>query len=273
MIAASAFPDMLARAMRRIATVALACLTTSCSKGPSWARLPENHVLGDTTVSGDPAAVHRFATAPTVDGRLDDLAWASATTLGPLVGSDRGEPDTSVLAGSWAKIGFDDQALYLGFFVRDTEPFSPAGRRETDPHLWERSSAVEVMLQPGDPGDNRDYYEMQFDANGAVFDTHWDDYNQPISEKPTGTVFGHQDWSCNAQRAATVDSAGYTIELAIPWSAFGPARTAIPPRSGDVWRLNLYAFRDGQRVASAWSSIRRQGNFHRSSRFGRVKFD
>jgi hypothetical protein len=28
----------------------------------------------------------------------------------------------------------------------------------------------------GDPGDNRDYYGIQVETGGAVFDTHWDDY-------------------------------------------------------------------------------------------------
>jgi hypothetical protein len=46
----------------------------------------------------------------------------------------------------------------------------------------------------------------------------------------------------------------------------------VPPRPGDVWRANLYSFRDGQGDSLAWSFIRGEGNFHRSSRFGRVVF-
>jgi hypothetical protein len=52
-----------------------------------------------------------------------------------------------------------------------------------------------------------------------------------------------------------------------------PGRAPIPPRPGDIWRLNLYSFRDGQRLALGWSPIRGQGNFHRSSRFGRIQFE
>ena len=65
----------------------------------------------------------------------------------------------------------------------------------------------------------------------------------------------------------------YTVELALPWSKITSNRTAVPPRPGDVWRLNLYSFRDGQRLALGWSPIRGQGNFHKSSRFGRVRFE
>ncbi len=53
----------------------------------------------------------------------------------------------------------------------------------------------------------------------------------------------------------------------------GPGQpTAIPPKPGDTWRINLYSFRDGQRAALAWSPILGQGNFHRTSRFGKVIF-
>jgi hypothetical protein len=260
--------------MNRSALVALSgLLALACAKPSPWTKVPDSHSQGDGTIAGEPALVHRFAAAPTIDGHLDDAVWQAATTLGPLVDPGQGEPDRSPLAGSYARIGYDDRALYLAFFVPDASPSSNSGRLETDPHLWEQASAVELMLQPGDPGDNRDYYEMQFDINGAVFDTHWDDYNTPIVEGPAGKIFGHQDWSCQAERASLVERAGYSIEIAVPWKAFVAGRAAIPPKSGDVWRLNLYAFRDGQRIANAWSPIRRQGNFHKSSRFGRVKFE
>ena len=58
----------------------------------------------------------------------------------------------------------------------------------------------------------------------------------------------------------------------LPWSAITGARVAVPPKAGDVWRANVYSFRDGQHQALAWSPLRRQGNFHKSSRFGRLTF-
>jgi hypothetical protein len=36
--------------------------------------------------------------------------------------------------------------------------------------------------------------------------------------------------------------------------------------------MNLYSFRDGQADAMSWSPLLGQGNFHRSSRFGRLRF-
>ncbi len=243
------------------------------SKGPAWTEAPSGAVGGDATIAGAPAPVRRFAAPPKIDGRLDDAAWATATALGPFVDPGMGEADRGRLAGSFARIGWDDRALYLGFLVPDEGASSPFGRDDVDPHLWERSSAVELMLQPGDPGDNRDYYELQLDVVGAVFDTRWDDYNRPIVDGPGGRVFGHQGWASQAERAVHLEKGRYALEVALPWASLVPGRASVPPKPGDVWRVNLYAFRDGQRVANAWSPIRRQGNFHKSSRFGRVKFE
>ena len=153
-------------------------------------------------------------------------------------------------------------------------PPRPFARNDTDPHIWAKASAIELMIQPGDPGDNRDYYEIQVDVAGAVFDTHWDDYNVPIRGEGDSKVFGHVDWSSVAERAVHVQRGSfYSVEMAIPWSSFVRGRTPIPPRKGDVWRLNVYSFRDGQAKALAWSPIRGQGNFHKSGRFGRIQFD
>jgi hypothetical protein len=229
---------------------------------------------GEPTIDGTPARVARFASRPVIDGKLDEPVWRSAAVLGPFVDTFNGKAPRSHAVAANARIGWDDEHLYLGFEVADRAPTTPFRRDDVDPHLWGRASAVEIMLQPGDPGDNRDYYEIQVDTVGAVFDTHWDDYMTPLQGGPADRIFGHQDWSCAAERAAVVDlGRSYTIEFALPWRSLTPGRTPIPPRPGDVWRLNLYSFRDGQRLALGWSPIRGQGNFHRSSRFGRIRFE
>ena len=263
----------------RAFAIAPLLLVTSCASScgdndPAWSKTPAGGVQGDGTVAGAPASVKRASAAPVIDGKLDDAAWSGATVLGPFVEPGSGAAPSGSPVEGFAKVLWDDQKLYLGFVVRDGWPSAPFGREDQDPHLWEQSSAVEIMLQPGDPGDNRGYYELQVDTRGAVFDTAWDDYNVPITEKDGAKAFGHMEWSGNLERAAFVQSGSfYSVEVAMPWSALKPARTAVPPKTGDVWRLDLYSFRDGQRYALAWSPIRGQGNFHRSTRFGRVRFE
>lgn len=84
--------------------------------------------------------------------------------------------------------------------------------------------------------------------------------------------YGHQEWASGVERGVTIEPGRWVVELALPFASLAPARTQLPPRPGDAWRANLYAFRDGQREASAWSPLLGQGNFHRAARWGRLRF-
>jgi Carbohydrate family 9 binding domain-like len=249
----------------------IAVLVVACSRrdDPAWAQMPNGGTAGESTISDAPMKVRRFAQAPLLDGKLDDVAWTDAATTAPFVEPGKGGEARGSDVAAFAKLGWDDRSFYVGAVIFDSSPVSPFGRDDVDPHDWEKSSALELMVQPGDPGNNTNYYEIQIDVHGATFDTKWDDYNTPRTNGPAGKIFGHQDWSSKAERAIYVsDGRFYALEIAIPWAAFG-----APPKPGDVWRLNLYSFKDGQRQALAWSPIRGQGNFHRSSRFGRIQFE
>src|SRR6185436_9228402 len=213
-----------------------------CTKEPAWSRPPTREgvrALGEETISGAPVKLSRLT--PKLDGRLDE--WDGAATLGPFVDTGSGKVEEKHPVATFARAAYDDQNLYFAFVVRDKAPSSPFGRDDADPHVWGKSSGVEIMLQPGDPRDNRDYYEIQVDVGGAVFDSHWDDYMTPLSGSGPDKIFGHMDWSSRVQRASYVMSGHFwAVEIALPWSSLAPGRSAIPPRPGDVWRLNLYSF-------------------------------
>lgn len=210
-----------------------------------------------------------------LDGKLDEPIWQKAGIAGPFVSPGDGSAQpTHPVAGS-AKIVWDDTNLYVAFTVNDKDPTSPFKATDKDPRIWEKSSAVELMIQPGNLGDNKDYYEIQVDTNGATFDSHWDDYNAPITGGPDEAtkVFGHMDWASQTKHGISIDKGkSYTIELAIPWASFVKPRVAAPPVNGDTWRINLYSFRDGQKQALSWSPIMGEGNFHKAAHFGKVRF-
>ncbi len=209
-----------------------------------------------------------------VDGDLRDAAWASAASTGALVHPATGAMEPRSRVQGEARFAWSDTRLYVVVRVGDREPARPFAPTEDDPHLWERSSAVELMLQPGDPGDNRNYYEVQADTACAKWTTRFDDYNRPQTVDAQGRRrYGHQEWSPALECAARVGPDGYVIELALPWRDVAEgARTAVPPREGDTWRANVYSFRDGQRDSLAWSPLRGEGNFHYAPRFGRLVF-
>lgn len=214
-------------------------------------------------------------TSVRVDGKLDDAAWKDAAATPGFVNVVSGNPDEdSVVQGS-AKLLWDDKGLYVGVTVKDEDVEGGFDKAQKDPHLWTKD-CVELMIDPEGDGDNQDYYEIQINPQNLVFDSRFDAYNKPRVE-PDGP-FGNQDWSAKLESAVHIqgtldndddEDEGYVVEARIPWSSFDKAK-AVPPKPGDAWRMNLYAMHDNSGVA--WSPILGQGNFHRATRFGRVRW-
>ncbi|HKU40540.1 MAG TPA: carbohydrate-binding family 9-like protein, partial [Polyangiales bacterium] len=220
-----------------------------------------------------PVAVHGAAPLPelkaaklraaiALDGKLDEPAWQSAQNSGPLLQTFTGGPAEFRAS---LRVLYDAQQIYVGFEVDDD--FLKSSFTTTDDHLWEQDT-IEVMFDPD--GDGLNYFELQVSPRGAHFDTRYDSRRRP---RP----FGHVDWDSKVQASVslrgTVDDAesdgGYSVELAVPWSAFG----VDAPKPGASWRMNFFvmdARQNGQRAA-AWSPPR-VGDFHTLERFGTVRF-
>jgi hypothetical protein len=186
-----------------------------------------------------------------------------------------GRPNPSFPVSGNAKLLWDDKGLYVGFEVKDPDIIGGFDKNAKDPHLWTKDT-VEIMIDADGDGDNKDYYEIQINPQNLVFDSQFDDYNQP-KKGPDGP-FGHEDWTAALTSAVTLNGTidksddkdeGYVVEAMIPWKSLTKAKTA-PPELGQTWRINLYAMQDNGGVS--WSPILGQGNFHRASRFGKVLF-
>jgi hypothetical protein len=210
-----------------------------------------------------------------IDGKLDEPAWAAAATTGNFVEVGTGRDNPALPLGGSARLVWDDEALYVAIEARDRTVRGgwPAGAK--DPHLWEKDT-VEIMIDPDGDGDNKDYYEIQINPQNLVFDTQYDGYNAPNGGGKG--PFGHEEWSARLTSAVIVDGTldddgdrdrGYTVEAKLPWASFDKAKQT-PPKPGDTWRINFYAMQDNGGVG--WSPILGQGNFHRASRFGRVRW-
>jgi hypothetical protein len=205
-----------------------------------------------------------------IDGKLDEEAWKTAPVTAFVDVTTGGAPKKSPVNGNlrvlWAKDGF-----YVAVEAVDKDVVGGFEKGKKDPHLWTKD-AVEILVDPD--GDNKDYYELQINPQNLVFDSQFDDYNQPVKE-PDGP-FGHEEWSSNLKSAVTIqgtldksddEDQGYIVEAFVPWKSFGKVKP-LPPAVGDTWRMNFYVM--GSSAAVAWSPILKKGNFHRSSRFGQV---
>jgi hypothetical protein len=216
----------------------------------------------------------------TIDGKASEPEWGGAASTGPFVDVGTGKPNngTSPVNGS-ARLLWDDKNLYVFYQVSDPDAyvgFTDAKAQPGDftaagqPKLWTKDT-VEMMVDPGPSGDNKDYYELQVGPQNKVFKSQFDTLQQP-NGGPNGP-FGHEDWDPKLKSAAVLQKGpdgkitGYSVEIAIPWAGYTKA-AVHPPKAGDVWRINFYAMRNNGGVA--WSPILGQGNFHQGSRFGRV---
>lgn len=212
----------------------------------------------------------RIATAPQIDGRLDDAVWRDATPLTDFVqrAPTEGAPSSE---RTEVRILTDGKALYIGAWLFDGTPTAIVpGERIRD-----------VTLE------NSDYFSIIFDTyqdrqNGFVFATtpagiEYD--GQVILEGEGGGVFQqgqtraqagsaggfNLNWDASWTVATHVDSLGWYAEFRIPFSTlrYGKARE-------QTWGLNLARSIRRRNEESFWSPIPRQYNLYRVSRAGRL---
>jgi hypothetical protein len=192
---------------------------------------------------------------PAMTGLLESGAWAAAPwteDFADIEGARKPVPAYRTRA----KMLWDEKFLYIGAEL-------------TEPHVWStlkkhdeivfHDNDFEVFIDPN--GDGREYYEIEINAQGTVFD-----------------LFLHRSYREGAPAIHEWDAAGmakgcfvqgtaddsrdvdrtWTVELAIPWSAFVPprdaridalpadqrdfgdrARNGAAPAAGDTWRINF----------------------------------
>lgn len=189
----------------------------------------------------------RTATPPTLDGRLDDAAWRTAQWTADF-GDIQGPALPPPRYRTRAALAWDDDCLYVAAELR--EPHVSGALTQRDQVVY-HDNDFEVFLDPD--GDGREYYELEINALGTVFDLYLrrsyraggpaDHGWNAVGERAAIAVLGTRN------DARDVDD-GWTLEWAIPWSAFVPppahgdgdgerARGGRAPRPGETWRVNF----------------------------------
>lgn len=229
-------PSSLAPALR--AALAVLALWSLCALPAPAAAAPQLSAV-------------RVATAPTIDGRLDDEAWRAAppssafTQKYPAPGAAPGEATT-------LRVVYDDEALYFAFDCAQT-------RTKVVRRLSRRDREVEadwVGVSIDSRGDGTSAFEFQVNAAGVLRDAlRWND---------TDATF---DWDENWEGRAALSKDGWTAELRVPLRALRFPRR--PP--GEELRFGLQARRyvSQRQELDEWSYIpRTEGG--EVSRYGRL---
>ncbi len=242
-------------------------VTRGLSDGRRRARLGVVRVEG-RNVPKPRASVPKRQQPIVIDGVLDEPDWLKAPRLGPFMrydGVGNGRYKT------YARMVWDEQALYLAFEAPDTDVHTPYTKR--DEPIYE-SEAVEIFIDAD--GDADEYIELQVAPNGVQFDARF---------KGGARQNMDQAWDHTYQAKVSVDGTlndpsdrdrGWIAEWRIPFAGMPDLQQA--PSPGKSWKINLFRLdrqrKEGRVVstdATAWSAPL-SGDFHRLERFGVITF-
>ena len=206
-----------------------------------------------------------------VDGRGDETDWHNAAPIHLIFPWN--DVEREAVQHTVAKMLWDDETLYNIYLCDD--PYINAEIVDHDGATF-NEDAVEVFATPN-PDDVSKYYGYEMNALGTLLDyiTFW---------RGGTRMSGGRGWqSEGVQLATTIDGtlndnadldAGWILEIAIPHDNFRHLGGRIPPRDGDMWRLNLNRCAGKTKGQySVWSDTHApRASFHHALYFGKVFF-
>jgi len=179
----------------------------------------------------------RAAAPLVIDGRLDEAAWTAAPWTELFVDIE-GDARPKPTLNTRAKMLWDDTYFYIGAALDEPQLWSEI--TEHDAVIF-REHDFEVFIDPD--GDSHDYVEFEINARGTFWDLLLPEPYRAGGHAVDSFDFHglrsavHLDGTLN--QPGDVDR-GWSVELALPWSAFGPdERHPSVPRAGDQWRVNF----------------------------------
>ncbi len=253
------------------------CLMAAVS---SYAQAPKNiqdswtHPTPLAPPAGEPKVyeAHRAAKAIVVDGKLDDKAWKKAAWTDDFVDIE-GDIKPKPRFRTRAKMLWDDQYLYIAAELE--EPEVKATLTKHDSVIF-HDNDFEVFLKPLPKEEG--YFEFEMNA----LNTGWDLYlNKPYR------YGGKADnsWEMEGLKTAvdvqgTLNNPadkdkGWTVEIAIPWTAFASRQLVPKPVAGTEWRIDFsrVEWKAGQKKEDNWVwSPQGVVNMHVPERWGYLRF-
>jgi hypothetical protein len=176
------------------------------------------------------ASAMRRSAAISIDGRLDEEAWKSATPITELRQQRPVEGGAATLATE-VRILFDDEALYVG--ARMSEPTGAAGIRAP---LARRDQLL------ASNGNNGAFNSLTTDKLAIVLDPYHNHLDEIWFEINPAGVRGDQfngdpSWDPVWEGSARTDATGWTAELRIPYSQLRFSRDSVQTWGLQVWRI------------------------------------
>ncbi len=180
---------------------------------------------------------YRTPSPPTVDGKLDEPAWAAAPWSEAFVDIE-GNAGPHPRFRTRAKMLWDEENFYVAAELEEPDVWGTLTRRDA---VIFQDNDFEVFIDPD--GDTHAYYELEVNALGTPWDLllikpyrdggpaihGWDIAGLEARANVHGTI----------NRPGDRDE-GWTVEIAMPWTILREAAPGRrPPDAGDRWRINF----------------------------------
>lgn len=197
------------------------------------------------------ALAARASGAITIDGILDDDAWAGAPVIDRFV-QQMPNPGHPATERTEVRILYDDQYLYIGAEMFESDPSSlviPTLQR--DPNTRD-GDAFGFTLDTFNDGKSSFAYFVN--PGGAVRD---------VQTSDDGRI-SNPAWDSAHELRTRIHESGWTVEMAIPWSTL----RFDGSRDEQVWGLNLLRRIRSKNEDATWAPMDRRWQLYVMSRAG-----
>jgi len=199
------------------------------------------------------AECRKTASAPLIDGKIDDACWKNAETLLDFGHKDMGTP---AVYASEARLLHDDKNIYIAVVCKDPDPAHLLATETKQDGNVSAENELEVFFDT--KRDGTTIHQFLLNSLGTQCDLR--------HENGKGDMAWNGAW--DAKTVVLPD--GWSAEITIPFTDLGvPA-----PVPGDIWRFNICRVRhnsaDSNVEYSAFSPT--FGLFNRPNRFADVVF-
>lgn len=230
-------------------------------------------VVGEIQVLGRPylpkAKARRVPPnlAITLDGRVDEPAWASTEWTrwwgNPLGISGVRSPMTR------AKFLWTPEALYIAVEARDSDVWGTLTER--DSNTWEQE-VIELFIDAD--GDRRDYLELQVSPANVVFDARFKRHRSDLKVARAWDMKGFETavWVDGTLNQREDQDQAWYVEIKVPVNEVPGAQATL--NEGAMWRFNMFRFdhpKGGRQQAAALSPPR-VPDFHALDAFAELRF-
>jgi hypothetical protein len=189
----------------------------------------------------------------TLDGRLDELAWAAAPVAKNFIQNDPREGQAATY-DTEVRMIYDDAALYIGVFARDDQPGEIIVNELRKDFNTGNGDSFQVVIDTFK--DERNGYQFATNPAGAKWDAQMANEGRENNSNWDGV------WDVSAR----IGEDGWYAEMRIPFRTL-----KFSPAAQQTWGVNFQRRLRRLNENSYWSPIQRIHNLSRVSMAGTIE--